>query len=554
MELRPYQQEAVDNTLAEFEQNQAVLAVMATGLGKTVYFCHVAKAFLKRGKVLIIAHREELIFQAKDKVKRILGIEPEIEMAGQWANCGIWSGEVIISTVQTQISGMEGNGRMSRFDPHQFALLIIDEAHHAVAPSYRKVIEHFKQNPNLKILGVTATPDRADELALGRIFQSVAYDYDIRDGIEDGWLVPITQLMIDVDTLDFSNVRTTAGDLNGKDLAEQMEYEANLWGVAEPTFKEADGRKTLVFAASVAHAERLAEIFNRMKPNCAEWVCGTTPKEYRRKIFDAYARRELQFLVNVGVATEGFDDPSIEVVAMARPTKSRCLYTQMCGRGTRPLPGVVEGLADAYSRKAAIEQSAKKNVMIIDFVGNSGRHKLVCSADILGGKYEDEVIELAKRACRRGKPVEMMSELKKAEAEIAARRKRREEAERRNLIQMTVSYKKKTVDPFDVFDITPQRERAWNKNHLATFKQREFLAKWGIDAEGMTRQQASQLITECLHRREKQLCTFKQAAILKKKGIKNAHLLTFKQASQLIEELKKNNWRWVKPIKVEAAV
>ena len=302
MKLREYQNEAVQNTLIEFEKHDAVLAVMATGLGKTVFFSHVAKHFMQYGRVMMLAHREELIYQGKDKMGRVTGVDADIEMGQSWALNNYFKSDIIVSTVQTQIAGMDGEGRMTRFDPNEFSLLIIDEAHHAVAQTYQRVIQHYRQNPKLKVLGVTATPDRTDEEALGKIFTSVSYEYDIRNGIEDGWLVPIEQMIVEVRTLDFSQMRTTAGDLNGKDLAAQMEFEENLHGIADPTLQIVGNRKTLVFAASVAQAERLSEIFNRHKPGCAEFVTGGTPKEYRRKVFDAFAKNQLQFLTNVGVA------------------------------------------------------------------------------------------------------------------------------------------------------------------------------------------------------------------------------------------------------------
>ncbi|MBN1123359.1 MAG: DEAD/DEAH box helicase [Sedimentisphaerales bacterium] len=549
MILRPYQEEAVKNTIDAFQQHDAVLAVMATGLGKTVFFSHIAKDFMSRGRVMVLAHREELISQAKDKLLRVTGIDADIEMGDSWAMNNYFKSEIVVSTIQTQVAGMDGEGRMTRFEPHEFSSLIVDEAHHAVAPTYQRVIKYFRQNPSLKVLGVTATPDRADELALGKIFSTVSYEYDIRDGIDDGWLVLIEQNLVEVHSLDFSQMRTTAGDLNGKDLAEQMEHEENLHGIADPTIQIVGDRKTLVFAASVDQAERLAEIFNRHRSGSAEFVTGKTPKEYRRKIFDAFAKRELQYLVNVGVATEGFDDPSIEVVVMARPTKSRCLYTQMAGRGTRPLEGLVDGLSDAAARKSAIADSAKPSLEIIDFVGNCGRHKLVTSADILGGRYEDDVIDLAKQTAREesqrtGKPVDMMTELQKAESEIARRRRMREEAEQRKHIIAQAQFKTTRVDPFNVFDITPYREPAWHKGRPATEKQLNVLERNGVSTDGVTFIQASQIIDTLVKRREANLCSYKQAKLLRRHGIDPTEV-TFEHAKQIINLLAANGWRKV---------
>lgn len=545
MRLRKYQTEAVNRTLEAFKSNHSALDVLGTGLGKTVCLSAIAKSFIPTGRVMMIAHREELVTQGQDKMQRVTGVEADIEMGDQWAMNAFVKSRIVVSTVQTQIAGMDGDGRMARFNPNEFSLLIIDEAHHAPAKSYRKVIEYYQQNPNLKLLGVTATPDRADKLALGQIFETVPYQYDIRDGIDDGWLVPIEQQMVEVKSLDFSSMRTTAGDLNGKDLSKHLEFEENLHGIASPTLELVGDRKALVFTASVAQAERLTEILNRHKPKSAEFVCGKTPRDYRRKLLEGYAKKHFQFLVNVGCMTEGFDDASIDVVVMARPTKSRCLYTQMAGRGTRPLEDIAHLLGDyddAADRKRLIAESGKRKVEIIDFVGNCGRHKLVTSADILGGKYDDEVVELAKESVKaQGKPADMMTELQKAEVEIARRRRMREEAERRKHIIAHAQFKTTRVDPFNVFDIAPHREPAWHKGRLATENQLAVLERNGVPTDGVTFTQASQIISTIIKRREANLCSYKQAKVLRRNGIDPTEV-TFEQAGKIITLLAANGW------------
>lgn len=215
---RPYQIEALDGIRDKLKTNTSTLLVMATGQGKTITFCELARDYKASGKVMILAHREELISQAYDKVLEVAECEPDIEM-GEWhiQAFGEFQSAIVLSTIQTQIAGMAGNGRMTKFDPQDFSLLIIDEAHHSAAKSYRRVIAHYRRNPDLKVLGVTATPDRADERALGQIFETVAYEYGILEGIEDGWLVHIEQQSVYVEGLDYSQIRTTAGDLNGAD-------------------------------------------------------------------------------------------------------------------------------------------------------------------------------------------------------------------------------------------------------------------------------------------------------------------------------------------------
>ena len=214
MNLRPYQSAASDAIFKEWQDNDSTLVVMPTGGGKTILFADVIRRVFPR-RALVIAHREELIFQARDKIERVTGLKASVEMGEYGAEGGLFgTARVVVSTIQTQCSGGDGGGRMTKFDPSQFGLLIIDEAHHATSPTYRRVIDYYRTNPALKVLGVTATPDRADEQALGQVFQSVAFDYEVLDAIHDGWLVPIEQQMVHVEGLDYSSIRTTAGDLN----------------------------------------------------------------------------------------------------------------------------------------------------------------------------------------------------------------------------------------------------------------------------------------------------------------------------------------------------
>jgi superfamily II DNA or RNA helicase len=552
MILRPYQKEAYDCTLEKFKTVDTALCVLATGLGKTVYAAHLINHFRESGRILMLAHRAELIYQADDHIQNICDVESDIEMGAEWATSfDEFKADVVISTVQTQIAGRDG-GRMNRFDPKEFSLLVIDEAHHAPAATYKRIIEYYKQNPALKILGLTATPDRKDKKAMGQIFDEVAYAYDIRDGIDDGWLVPIEQQSIFVEGLDYSAVKTTAGDLNGKDLAAVMEFEEILHGIADPTVQLTGDRKTLIFAASVAHAERLTEIINRHKPDSARFVCGTTPKEVRRSMFDDFAEKDFQYLVNVGVATEGFDDPGIEVVVMARPTKSRALYCQMLGRGTRPLPGIVDMWPGVPERRDAILGSAKPHLEVMDFVGNAGKHKLLCPADVLGGNYSDEVVELAKEnAAKKSdetkKPVDVATELQKAEREIAKRHRDAEDAIARNHLLLRAKYSTAKINPFNVLDIDPKREAPWHKGRPPTSGQKKYLEKCGVPIDGLTFTHASQIIDTMIKRREVGTCTYKQAKCLQKFGYDSTEM-TFGEAGRIIGALVKVGWKkWLLP-------
>jgi superfamily II DNA or RNA helicase len=545
MKLRQYQVEAVEAVQSAWREDDSTMIVLPTGGGKTIVMAELIRRVFPR-RVMFLAHREELIFQARDKVESVSGFVAEIEMGEMRSNGegSLTAPQVVVSTVQTQTSGGDGGGRMGKFLPDDFGYLFIDENHHSVAKSYRRVINYYRQNPRLKVLGVTATPDRADEAALGQVYQSVAYDYEILDAIREGWLVPIEQQMVHVSGLDLSQVRTTAGDLNGADLAAVMEFEGVLHGIADPTITLAGKRKTLVFTASVAQAERLSDIFNRHRPGSSEWVCGKTDKERRRKMISDYAAGKIQFLVNVGCLTEGFDDPGVEVIVMGRPTKSRSLYAQMAGRGTRPLPGIVDGLETDDERKTAIASSAKQSLLVLDFVGNSGRHKLMTTADILGGNVSDEAIARAvARAEREGGPVRMDEALTEEEEKLKAEHEQArlaEQARRANLRGKT-QFKIVNVNPFDVLAISPRRERGWDIGKRLSEKQEAVLLRQGIDPSTMPYSQAKQLLNEIFRRWDGSLCSFRQAAILKKYGYDSN--ISREDAKKTIDTIAANGWR-----------
>lgn len=520
VELRDYQLNCVDAIFAQWEKVCSTCVVMCTGGGKTVIFSRVIER--KGCRTLVLAHRRELIFQACRTIRAVTGIEPEIEMG--WSRVetnGFHLPQIVVATVQSMAN------RLEKWKPMDFGLIICDEFHHGTAGTYRKIFDHFKQNPSVKILGVTATPDRADEEALSQVCDSVAFTFDIFDGVNAGWLVPITAQYCEVASLDLSHVRTTAGELNQGDLAKIMEAEENVQGVCQPALEVLHGlppktlsavpvpewreyianlnkvpRRAIVFTVSVAQAEACCNILNRVVPGIAEWIEGKTPEEDREAILKRYQAGDTPVVVNCAVLTEGFDAPSTEVIFMAKPTKSRALYTQMVGRSTRPLPGIVDGLETPEARKQAIDASPKPRCRIIDFAGNSGRHKLVSALDIMGGKCTLEALELAKRkALKEGKPVTVLRTLSNAEIELenerkalAERKRLAEEARKRNVVAK-VDFNVRDVDPFGRngqgrffthngknLKTPPSEAQCWR------------LGFYGIRPNGWTKKQASMIL------------------------------------------------------------
>lgn len=573
MKLRPYQGQAKGSIEVELREHISTLAVLPTGCGKTIVFGHVARDW-NGGRVMVIAHREELIFQARDKIQAVAGFEPEIEMGELRAGrSGLFGNSpVVVSSVQSLNAGTScphcdggktvseddsGNAlechecldgivrRMQRFNPFEFGLVIVDEAHHATARTYRRAIDYFCQNPDCRVLGVTATPDRGDEAALGRVFDSVAFEYGVVDAINDGWLVPIHQEWVICEDLDFSRVRTTAGDLNNTDLEQILTEEEALHQVVTPTLELSGDMATLLFATSVAHAELMAEILNRHKPKSAICIHGGTPGELRRELLKRYSQGEFQYLCGCGVFLEGFDEPRIQCVAMARPTKSRALYAQAIGRGTRPLFPPSQDTPEL--RKSAIAVSAKPRLLVLDFVGNSGQHKLVSTADVLGGNYEQDVIERAvKNSQQQGaKPggTDMVSELVAAQHDADEERRQQREA-----VRAKAKFTRQSVDPFDVFDLTPRREPGWHKGREPSEKQRAVLERAGIPTKDVSFHQASQLIDTMFKRRDEGLCTYKQAKILAKYG--QPTNIGFAEARAIIDAIAANGWRPIEKVSV----
>lgn len=549
MRLRDYQQDSAVEVLVALESNDSTLLVLPTGTGKTVVFAKLIDQILANNpgkRAIVMAHRDELITQACDKIGRATGLSTEIEKADQYA-AGMSSlykpSDVMVTSVQTQNAGYNGHGRMTRFDPAHFAILVIDEAHHSTAQTYRKVIDYYRKNPDLKVLGVTATPDRADEAALGQIFETVAYEYGINTAIQDGWLVTIVQSSIECESLDFADIKTVAGDLQGSALEAVLTKEGPLQEMIVPAMDIIGDRKTLIFAAGVFHAERMCEIINRYKPGSARYVTGKTPRDERKQMFTDYKHGEFQFLCNVGVATEGFDEPSIEVVMLARPTKSRALFAQMVGRGTRPLDGLVDPHETSELRRQAIVASSKPFIEVVDFVGNCGRHKLIGVVDLLGGEESDAVVERARKLAeekKNGKPVDVQEAISKARALIEAEL----EASRRKNIRAKATYRKTTVNPFDLLGLTPVHEKGWDTQAPASEKQMAVLVKMKvpIPSDGFSKRRASQLIGKLFERSHLGLCTFSQKKVLERSGYETKGV-TFQRAGELITELKANGWR-----------
>ncbi|MEE9220001.1 MAG: DEAD/DEAH box helicase [candidate division NC10 bacterium] len=512
--LRYYQTDCVRSIFERFEEDRATLAVLATGLGKTEIFSHVAKEF--EGSVLILAHRDELVEQAKLRLERMTGEFVEVEKASRTSS---ESTRIVVGSVQS----MSGESRLNEFDPERFDLIICDEAHHYVAKTYRRPLEYFA---NAKVLGVTATPDRADELALGMIFESPAYVMDITDGIEAGYLVDVKGQSVYVDEIDLSQV--SAGGKAGKDL-NIKELDMAMCKAVEPivreTLKYEPDRQGIVFMPGVRSAQYAAEKFNSLLPNSAVCIHGGTPENDRRGMVERFKQGAIKYLCNCMIATEGFDAPATSLIVQARPTKSRALCCQMVGRGTRVLPNTVEHLEGAElaeQRREAIASSDKPDCMILDFVGNAGRHSLISPVDVLAGNYDEDVVARAKKKVEREGGGSLSEALMQAKMELD-RLKQTAAATRK----ATVKSRSQGFDPFALLQIDPDEGAAFFGrfgDRPATEKQESGLKSWGAWKEGLSKNAASRLMGTLQKRQKLGLATPKQLKVLQQYGVNQADI------------------------------
>jgi len=367
----------------------------------------------------------------------------------------------------------------------------------------------FGSNPDNKRLFVTATPERADGEGLHNVCESVAYEMGLKAAIDEGWLCPIRQQFIEVEGLDLSRVSTRQGDLADGELERafigenDVEQEKLLHAIAKPVLETAAGQQFIVFASGVAHATLLQAAFNAYDGSKVELILGSTDPFERQRIVERLKTGVTQGLVNVGVATEGFDCPAVAVVAIARPTKSTSLYMQMIGRGTRPLPGVVDGPETPEDRRTAIAHSHKPSTIVMDFVGNSGNHKLVSVIDVLAGDDVDarDIAEAIRITRHQLEPEDMEEALEKAKTAREERERKAEEVRqarqsthnKADAVRMTAV----DVDLFDGSSFDAFRDYTPAHANAATVKQVGYLVKLGVSpnkATSTTKRQAGAMI------------------------------------------------------------
>lgn len=530
--LRPYQIAAHEAVFKSWQDHRSTMLVLPTGCGKTLTAAAILRDRRREGRILWLAHRGELLEQAAEALAKRIGLSCEVEKAERRADRHTLFGisDVVVGSVQT----LRGN-RLASWKPDSFSTIVVDECHHAPAKTYRQILERF---PDAKVLGLTATPDRGDGVAMGHVFTDCSFTYETRTAIRDGWLTPIVQKQVRVAEIDLSQVKTVRGDLDETELAKIMELEGSLHGIASAIAQSREGRPTIVFCTSVEQSKELARIMNDYGIRSTQ-VDGATPQPIRAERLAQFQTREVDAIVNVGVLTEGFDAPLTACVAMARPTKSRSLYAQCLGRGLRPLDAP-EVDASPELRRAAIAASRKPDCLVLDFVGNSGKHKLINPIDILAGKpLPPDVEERVRQLTEEGRPSE--EALSQAEQEAIDRERAREEKRKRDAaIRAQVAMKSRTVDPFGATtdSLAPEhRATQAQLDYLANFVKPKDLEKL---APNLSKKAAWKLTDTLKKRRKEGLCTYGQARVLAKHGLRID--VPMETATKIIDHLAANNW------------
>ena len=513
--LRPYQQQARDRIHAEWEAGRTrTLLVLPTGTGKTIVFASVAADQVRAGdRVLILAHRGELLEQAADKLQRSTGLVSAVEKAestclDSWCRVGVGS-------VQT----LQRTARLERFPHDYFGTIIIDEAHHAITDGYRRILDYFD---HARVLGVTATPDRGDMRNLGEVFDSLAFEYKLTDAIIEGYLCRIMAQTIPL-KLDISSVTMSGGDYAVGDLGTALD--PYLEQIAAEMAQRCKGRKTVVFLPLIKTSQKFRDLLNAKGFRAAE-VNGQSAD--RRQVLADFDAGKYNVLCNSMLLTEGWDCPSVDCVVVLRPTKVRSLYSQMVGRGTRLSPG-------------------KTDLLLLDFLWMTDKHELCRPADLV---CEDRAVarQMTENLAESGCPQDIEEAAAEASEDVVTQR---EEALAKQLEEQRRK-KAKLVDPLQ-YEMSIQAEDlagyvpafGWEAGP-PTEQQAAALEKLGILPDAVESAGKANLLLDRLHkRRDEGLTTPKQIRCLEKYGFQHVGRWSFEQAKHMIDRIAAGGWRGV---------
>lgn len=514
-ELRPYQQQARDRIHAEWDAGHTrTLLVLPTGTGKTIVFASVAADQVRAGdRVLILAHRGELLEQAADKLQRSTGLVSAVEKAE--STCLDSWFRVVVGSVQT----LQRTARLERFPQDYFGTIIIDEAHHAITDGYRRILDYFS---GAKVLGVTATPDRGDMRNLGEVFDSLAFEYKLTDAIKEGYLCKIMAQTIPLQ-LDITSVTMSGGDYAVGDLGTALD--PYLEQIAAEMARRCRSRKTVVFLPLIKTSQKFRDLLNTYGFRAAE-VNGQS--DDRRQVLADFDAGKYNVLCNSMLLTEGWDCPSVDCVVVLRPTKVRSLYSQMVGRGTRLSPG-------------------KTDLLLLDFLWMTDKHELCRPADLV---CEDRTVarQMTEHLAETGCPEDIEEAAAQASEDVVAQR---EEALAKQLEEQRRK-KAKLVDPLQ-YEMSIQAEDlagyvpafGWEAGPPSE-QQTAALEKLGILPDAVESAGKAALLLDRLNkRRDEGLTTPKQIRCLEKYGFQHVGTWSFEAARHMIDRIAAQGWRGV---------
>jgi superfamily II DNA or RNA helicase len=473
-----------------FREYQKQLAVISTGGGKTIVFASLAQHYQPR-RTLVLAHREELISQAVDKIEKATGLHAGVEMADSTASL---DAPVVVGSIQTLMREQ----RRNRWPRDHFGLVVVDECHHALSDSYVSVLRHFDSFAH--VLGVTATPDRGDRRSLGQYFENIPFEIGLFDLIRQNWLAPIKVKTVPLE-IGLGKCRTTAGDYNAEDVGHALE--PYLERIANVLYEHRH-RKILVFLPLVSISQDLARLC-RLRGIRAEHIDGQSRD--RAAILDRFKQGKTTLLANAMLLTEGYDEPSIDCVVCLRPTQVRSLYSQIVGRGTRIHPG-------------------KDHLLLLDFLWLAEEHNLIKPAHLIAGDEEEAQAITEVLGC------EGDLEEAKAAAETDRASKLRERLEQnrtrtsRSFDAMEFALSLKDVALAEFMPTMP-----WHEQEV-TDKQRALIERFGLNPDSVqNRGHASALLDKLFLRTRLNLATAKQVRWLYRTGHPQPETLTFEEAS-----------------------
>ncbi len=512
MTLRPYQKEAVNAVLSSWEDGRLhTLIAMVTGGGKTLIFSEVIKETLKPGShALVLAHRTELLSQARDKLSSFAGLSSSFEKADSHAYGS--PDPIVLGSVQT----LSNSQRLNEYPENYFSHIVVDEAHHTMSDSYLRVLNHF---PEAKVLGVTATPTRSDKKNLTQFYENISYEYGLRDAIRDGWLCPIKAQMIPL-KVDLRDVAISNGDYSASGLGSALDPYLEM--IADEMTKYARDRKTVVFLPLVSTSQKFTAILQKHGFRAAEVNGESTERE---GILKSFEKGKIDVLCNSMLLTEGWDCPSVDCIVCLRPTKIRSLYQQILGRGTRLYPG-------------------KKELLVLDFLWLTTRHDLCRPSSLLGLSTEKE--EKLNKKIEEGGAVDLLE----AEEEIERDAVRdREEKLKEELWKMR--HKKLIlVDPLQyAVSLSDDALLSYEPTFTWEFgppseKQLLSLSNWGIAPEEVKScGYAHELLNRLNARKDLGLTTPKQIRMLERYNFRHVGEWKKDEASAVIARISSNGWR-----------